>query len=110
MLVSVDEIQKTLTNIIGEDVKTQEPPTITLQVTNVQPLDKVTEATSKNANTIEKDIVEIQATTGEQSQTGPIILSTPLAQMQGESQVIVEVKDKNEETKLTPKVKEKVSI
>lgn len=45
ILVSVDELQKSMTNTTREEVKTQEPPTITPQVTSVQSLDKVPEVT-----------------------------------------------------------------
>ena len=70
ILVSVDEIKKSITNITREEVKTQEPPTITFQFTNVQALDKVTKDTSKRVDTIAKDIVDNKATTREQSQIG----------------------------------------
>lgn len=93
-----------------EEVNTQELPTLIPQITNVQPLDKVAETTSDKVDTAEKDTVETQATTKEQSQTTQIILSAPLAQAQGASQNIMKHKDKPKETEMTPKVKEKVAI
>ena len=62
-MASVDEIQKIVIENTREEVNTQEPPTITPQVTNVQPLDKIPEATSEKVDTVEKDTVETQATT-----------------------------------------------
>ena len=41
VLVSVDELQKIVTDSTMKEVNTQRPPTITPQVTNVQPLDKI---------------------------------------------------------------------
>ena len=84
-----------------EEVKTQEPPTITPQVTNVQPLDKTLEVTPTKVDTIKGDKVETQATTETQSQIGQIDSSAPLAKFQGAIQGNVIAKDKPEETKLT---------
>ena len=46
MLVSMDELQMIVINIKREKVNTQEPPTIPLQVTHVQPLETIPEVTS----------------------------------------------------------------
>ena len=65
ILVSVDELQKIMTNTKREDVNTQEPPTITHQVTCVQPLDKVPKATLEKVDIVEVDTLETLATTEE---------------------------------------------
>lgn len=54
-----------MTNTTREEVNTQEPPTITPQVTNVKPLDKVPKATLEKVDIVEANIVETQATTEE---------------------------------------------
>lgn len=54
--------------------------------------------------------METQGTIEAQSETGQIDLSAPPAQVQGASQGTMENRDKPEETELTPKLKEKVTI
>ena len=68
--MGVDEIQKIVTDTTREQVNTQEPPTITPQVTNVQSSDEILEATSNKVDTVGKDTMEIQGTTKAQSKIG----------------------------------------
>ena len=110
VLVSVDEIHKSMTNTIREELKTQEPPTITPQVTNVKSLDKVSKVTLEKVDTIGEDKVETQATIETQSQIGQLNSSVPPTQVQGAIQGNVVEKDKPKETKLTPNLKELATI
>lgn len=109
-MVSVNELQKSVTDTKRENVNPQEPPSIIPQVSHAQPLVKILEATFDNIDTIEKSTVETQVTTIEQQEIGQIELSAPITQDQGASQVIMEVKGKPKETELTPKFKEQVAI
>ena len=59
-----------MTNTTREEVNTQEPPTITPQVANVQSLDKMLEVASEKVDTVGEDKVETQGTTEGQSQIG----------------------------------------
>ena len=101
---------KTVIDTTREEVKTQEPPTITPQVTNVQPLDKIPKIKLIKVDTVEGDKVETQATTDTQSQIGQIDLFASPAQVQGAIQGNVAEKDKPEESELTPKLKEQETI
>ena len=56
--MSVDEIQKLVTATTKEEVNTKEPPTITPQVINVKPLDKVPETTPTKVDTVREVKVE----------------------------------------------------
>ena len=62
ILVSIDELQKLVTDTEREKVNPQEPPSIIPQVTTIQPLVKEDEATLDKVDTVEKSIVETQAT------------------------------------------------
>ena len=59
-------------------------------MTNVQPLVKTPEATSKKVDTIERNKVETQVTTKEQQETSQIESFAPTTQDQGALQVIMD--------------------
>ena len=52
-----------MTDNTREEVNIEEPPTITPQVTNVQPFDKVPKDSLENFDIVGQEIVESQATT-----------------------------------------------
>ena len=108
--MSIDEIQKSVTDTTMEEVNTQKPPTITPQVTSVQPLDKVQEVTPTKVDTIGEDKLETQDTIKTLSQSGQIDLSAPPAQVQGAIQSILVEKEKPKKIKLTQNLKEQAVI
>ena len=63
VLVSIDELQKSMTNIEREKVNPQEPPSIIPQVTTIHPLVKEFEVTIDRFDTTKKNTMETQATT-----------------------------------------------
>ena len=74
-MISVDELQKSMTNIAREMVNPQEPHSIIPLVINVQPLIQIPKDTSTKVDTIakintdKKNILEEQATTTGQHRT-----------------------------------------
>ena len=53
VLISVDKLQKSMTDVARGKVNPQEPPSIIPLVTNIQPLIQMLEATSIKVDTIE---------------------------------------------------------
>lgn len=104
ILVSVDELQKIVTNVTREKVNPQEPPSIIPLVTNLQLLGQILEATSIKVDTIKKKIAKENDTTIGHKEIGQIDLFAPITQGKIVSQIIVVEQGKFEETQLTPKV------
>ena len=102
ILVSVDELQKVVANIIRDKVNTQEPPSTIPLATSDQPLiqtlvDLVEQKQAEEEKTIEEKIGQIDA-------------SIPKAHEQGAIQIIVIDKRIFVERKDIPKEKEQESI
>ena len=113
VLVSVDELQKVVTDSIRDKLNPQEPPSSIPLVTQVQPsIQTPVDSSTKVGTQVKVDTI-VQRQTAEEEvketttdQIGQIDASISIAQTQGETHVIILDKDKSKEGDQTPKVKE----